>query len=286
MTQKILALALVLAAAAADSDCVDSPTWLKAGSGVDKNGDPTDCSWVAKYASPRCQAKGVDKTLARYSCPAACGTTCDDDVTWHKKGNPSKDCAWVSRMFPERCSVVGEDDTQARDSCTSACPRCRSAGVHMVQGFYKDDNCQVRHEELADMMVPYEPCFEGDPSYDAGVCEPLPPGDFDGPGPGDYIIHSGLLTCGPGNCQATVGWWVGTETCDDAADTRYEELTFTFEPGATDGDYSRCLKMTESEGLDECSVGGQVCSRNLRYYKEPDDREPWYVHEYCPCEPE
>ena len=59
------------------------------------------CDWVSKHP-PRCKARGtipgivIGSVEASYACPAACGTTCNDSPTWHKKGNPLKKRAAAS----------------------------------------------------------------------------------------------------------------------------------------------------------------------------------------------
>mmetsp|Transcript_8295 Transcript_8295/g.25709 ORF Transcript_8295/g.25709 Transcript_8295/m.25709 type:complete len:334 (+) Transcript_8295:93-1094(+) len=48
------------------NNCPDSTSWYK-------NGEPSkDCSWVANFASARCDAKGWDGSLASDSCLRAC----------------------------------------------------------------------------------------------------------------------------------------------------------------------------------------------------------------------
>ena len=92
--------------------------------------------------------------------------------------------------------------------------------------------------------------------------------------------HSGKLRCGPGNCEATLDWWVGSKTCDGAI---FDSMTFTFPPGATDGTMSACV-VTNGAGTDEeCSVGGQACSRAIQYHEFLPGQTPIHIHEYCEC---
>ena len=97
--------------------CVDSPTWYKAA-------DPSkDCDWVAEYPEVRCEnrIKGSDRTVPSYSCPATCGTRCDDRDDWYKNGDETKDCAWVSVLPSKRCATMGFDEVSAADACPTAC---------------------------------------------------------------------------------------------------------------------------------------------------------------------
>ena len=92
--------------------------------------------------------------------------------------------------------------------------------------------------------------------------------------------HSGKLRCGPGNCEATLDWWVGSKTCDGAV---FDSMTFTFPAGATDGTMSACVATTGAGTDEECSVGGQACSRAIQYHEFLPDQTPWHIHEYCAC---
>jgi hypothetical protein len=90
-----------------------------------------------------------------------------------------------------------------------------------------------------------------------------------------YSILTGLRTC-----EATLDWWVGSKTCDGDI---FDSMTFTFPPDATDGTMSACV-VTNGAGTDEeCSVGGQACSRAIQYHEFLPDQTPWHIHEYCAC---
>ena len=100
--------------------CVDSGDWHK------KGAPWKDCDWVSRHSPTRCAVKGEDRTLAKYSCPAACradAATCSDDPDWHKNGDETKHCAWVSRFPEKRCSVKGAapEKTLANAACATAC---------------------------------------------------------------------------------------------------------------------------------------------------------------------
>lgn len=102
-------------------ECADSLTWFK-------NLRPEqDCTWVHENAAKRCDAVGADRTLASYSCPAACRTPCGDSPTWFRHGNPSKDCSWVSIYSSKRCQSRSEWGEAAAEACPAACP-------HYVEG--------------------------------------------------------------------------------------------------------------------------------------------------------
>ena len=81
----------------------------------------------------------------------------------------------------------------------------------MVDLYTQDENTA-----LTEAMYPQNnPAPDGftDPSYQEGTCSELvgPIND------GAIVIpfeHSGKLRCGPGNCEATLDWWVGSKTCD------------------------------------------------------------------------
>ena len=82
------------AEAQACCECRDSEDWYKTDA-PDKG-----CAWVAEFPGvpgdwKRCRAKGViegtlGKVFASYACPAACGTACHDDPSWHVKNDPSR----------------------------------------------------------------------------------------------------------------------------------------------------------------------------------------------------
>ena len=112
-----------------------------------------------------------------------------------------------------------------------------------------------------------------------------------GPAPGSTNSHfltvsfiglrtSGKLRCGPGNCEATLDWWVGSKTCDGDI---FDSMTFTFPAGATDGTMSACVVTNGAGSDEECSVGGQACSRAIQYHEFLPDQTPWHIHEYCAC---
>ena len=156
------------------------------------------------------------------------------------------------------------------------------SAVHVLQKFYTDDNCQVENTALTEAMYPQNnlaPDGFTDPSYEEGKCSELvgPLND------GAIVIpfeHSGKLRCGPGNCEATLDWWVGSKTCDGAI---FDSMTFTFPAGDTDGTMSACV-VTNGAGTDEeCSVGGQACSRAIQYHEFLPGQTPWHIHEYCEC---
>ena len=86
----------------------------------------------------------------------------------------------------------------------------------------------------------------------------------------------------PGPGKATLDWYVGSKTCDDDA-SRVESMTFTFPPDATDGTMSACVVTNGAGSDEECSVGGQACSRAIQYHEFLPDQTPIHIHEYCEC---
>ena len=132
------------------------------------------------------------------------------------------------------------------------------SAVHVLQKFYTDDNCQVENTALTEAMYPQNnvaPDGFTDPSYEEGVCSELVGPLFSG----DIVIpfeHSGKLRCGPGNCEATLDWYVGSKTCDDDS-SRVESMTFTFPPGC----YGRDDVRVRRDEWRACRRGGVLRGR-------------------------
>jgi len=109
----------------------DDPGWYKAGDAPDGR----DCDWVGSATGVRCDTMGADGKLAFAACPAACRAcagafgNCEDDKTWHKRGDVSKNCRWIDdtpsdSVKSQRCVVKGEDSDYAFLSCPVACGTC------------------------------------------------------------------------------------------------------------------------------------------------------------------
>jgi len=109
----------------------DDPGWYKAGDAPDGR----DCDWVGSATGVRCDTMGADGKLAFAACPAACRAcagafgNCEDDKTWHKRGDVSKNCRWIDdtpsdSVKSQRCVVKGEDSDYAFLSCPVACDSC------------------------------------------------------------------------------------------------------------------------------------------------------------------
>ena len=156
------------------------------------------------------------------------------------------------------------------------------SAVHVLQKFYTDDNCQVENTALTEAMYPQNnvaPDGFTDPSYEEGVCSELV-GPINDPPIFIPFEHSGKLRCGPGNCEATLDWHRGCKTCDCPI---FDSMTFTFPPGATDGTMSACVVTNGAGSDEECSVGGQACSRAIQYHEFLPGQTPIHIHEYCEC---
>ena len=61
-------------------------------------------------------------------------------------------------------------------------------------------------------------------------------------------------------------------------------LEFTFPPDATDGTMSACVVTNGAGSDEECSVGGQACSRAIQYHEFLPGQTPIHIHEYCACD--
>ena len=101
------------------------------------------------------------------------------------------------------------------------------------------------------------------------------------PAPGSIIVNFSQYPS-QDYCEATLDWYVGSKTCDDDS-SRVESMTFTFPPDATDGTMSACVVTNGAGSDEECSVGGQACSRAIQYHEFLPDQTPWHIHEYCAC---
>ncbi|KAJ8600411.1 hypothetical protein CTAYLR_001450, partial [Chrysophaeum taylorii] len=74
--------------------------------------------------------KGENAGTAAYTFPptpeSAAVSSCSNDPTWYKRGDPDKDCAWVEKFVPTRCAVKGAT-TFAYQGCPLACGTCANS---------------------------------------------------------------------------------------------------------------------------------------------------------------
>ncbi|KAK7248017.1 hypothetical protein SO694_00086154 [Aureococcus anophagefferens] len=91
-----------------------------------------DCAWVAKKEK-RCGRAGVDGSLARDACAAACDGIAGgcaapaigacNSASWAYRGDATKGCAWVAAAPYSRCRKRA-GGVDAEDACPEVCGAC------------------------------------------------------------------------------------------------------------------------------------------------------------------